>query len=395
MGTTSTYFGGSGGGSTAIPNLSYDILKKATYKSVLTVSGLNNFMMVPQSDTTFVTFEGTTAQALKAGHYTIGDDGTITEDLAPTSLGVNEHPWGGVGKDGNTLLLSQNTSADGIWRKVTWNGSSFSTSQISIFTSPKRQHGCATVLYNGTLLGGCAQSGGSDYYAAAIYPDGTTKNKGFTSGLKYGQQKEVSYSGAADGLYGVGRPSGAQSSSYYYLGMQVYHLGDPDTGAFTIGTTGYEVPVNNTAFSQVSSMAVYPTKQNGVYFSAMDGNSRYGHGVAAHEGITFNFSQSPQITPPINSYQQTSAAETRDDYSNWRHYNGTVTDGRYQSLFAIKDQGFPAGLPSAYSENGLYNRDSKTITNGKIKTIQVGKYLVAAGEVSGTSQHVINVYEVE
>ena len=48
MGTLTSFFGGSGGGAAAIPNITYDSIRKATYKSKFQITGNENPVLIPQ-----------------------------------------------------------------------------------------------------------------------------------------------------------------------------------------------------------------------------------------------------------------------------------------------------------------------------------------------------------
>lgn len=398
MGTTSTYFGGSGGGAAAIPNVSYDPIRKATYKSYLTISQYQNFTMVPMSDTTFATFAGSNTGTMYGGHYTINDDGSITENQAPTSLGVNGAPFAGCATADHVLLYrTTGGSGDGCFDKVAWNGSALSLTNIRTSSGPYSFQCAGAALFNGYLIAMHAEQSGAGIQAAMIRPDGTTQGTGFNTAMKYGTKREVHYTGSAEGVYGFGRPSGGQSSTYYAVGMQLVLPGATSGNDWVIQSLFDELSTNNNTFGQMSGIASWPARTAGAHFFGVDGNSRFGRGMAGREGLSIEFSQSPAASPTTNGETTfPSDAMTHDTYGHWRQYNGTVTDGKDNSLVLISNEGmgsFP--VPSAFDFVGVREFDSKTPSSAAAKTVQVGKYLVAAGESSGTNQMVLNTYEVE
>lgn len=397
MGTTSSFFGGGGGGA-AIPNVSYDSIRKATYKSYLTISQNNNFTMVPMSDTTFATFSGSNTNTLYGGHYTINEDGSITENQAPTSLGVTGAPFAGCATADYVLLYRTTTgSGDGCFDKVAWSGSALSLTNIRISSQPYNYQCAGAVLFNGYLVAIHAEQSSNGIQAAMIRPDGTTQSTGFNTAMKYGQFKQVHYTGAAEGVYAFGRPSGGQSSSYYATGMQLVLPGSTSGNNWVLQSVSDELNTNTNTFDQVDGIASWPSRTAGAHFFGVDGNSRFARGMAGREGISFEFSQSP-ATNPTTAGEITfpSDAMTHDGYGHWRQYNGTVTDGRDNSLVLISNEGMGSySVPSAFDYMGVREFDSKTPSTANVKTVQVGKYLVAAGESSGTNQVVLNTYEVE
>lgn len=399
MGTLTSFFGG-GGGAAAIPNASYDSIRKATYKGVLAIRGADNPTIVPMSDTTFAVLNGTTTQATTAGHYTINDDGTITEDLAPlsSSLGAgNLEPQGATGVADHLIVAATNSSVDGYLAKLAWNGTSFTWTNISTFASSRVQHFAGTCMLNGVLIAVGRESNGTGLYAAAILPDGTTKSSSFASGLYYGDKRRASYCGAADGVYGFGRPSASQSSTVYEVSQEVINLATISGNDYALNAQTHNTTTNNTAFAQISSTACFPTKTSGAHWFAVDGNARFAGGLCSFQGSSFGFSQSPAAATPIGSYiNMASDRFTASDYSNWRQQNGTVMDGRHFSLTQINEAGnIATALPGAYEGIGLTNYGGKTIDQSRIRTAQVGKYLITAGTAYGQDFVVLNTYEVE
>lgn len=395
MGSTSSFFGG--GGSTIIPNVSYDPIRKATYKSYLTISQYQNFRMVPMSDTTFATFAGSNAGTMYGGHYTINDDGSLTENQAPTSLGVNGAPFGGCATADHVLLFRTTTGNDGYLDKVAWSGSALSLTNVRNGSGAYPQQVAGAHLYNGYLVALWAEQSSNGIQAAMIRPDGTTQGTGFNTGMKYGTFREVHYTGSADGVYAFGRPSNGQSSTYYGIGYQLV-LPGATSGTDWVLTSVYDhLTTNSNSFGQMSGIASWPGRTSGAHFFGVDGNSRFGRGMGAREGISMEFSQSPASTPTTNGeITFPSDAMTHDGYGNWRQYNGTVTDGRHNSLVIISNEGMGSyPVPSAMDFLGVREFDSKTPSSANTKNVQVGKYLVVAGESSGTNEMVLNTYEVE
>ena len=396
MGTTSSFFGG--GGSTVIPNVSYDPVRKATYKSFLTISQYENFTMVPMSDTTFATFAGSNTGLMYGGHYTINDDGSLTQNQAPTSLGVNGKPFAGCATADHVLLYRTTTlSGDGCFDKVAWNGSALSLTNIRTSSGPYNFHCAGAALYNGYLVAIHAEQSGANIQASMIRPDGTTQGTSFSTSMKYGQMKQVHYTGSADGVYGFGRPSVGQSSTYYGVGYQLVLPGATSGNDWVLTKVSDLLDTNSNTFDQTDSIASWPSRTAGAHFFGVDGNSRYGRGMGAREGMSIEFSQSPAVTPTTaGEISFASDAMTHDGYGNWRQYNGTVTDGSDNSLVIISNEGMGSyPVPSAMDFLGVREFDSKTPSSANAKTVQVGKYLVAAGESSGTNQMVLNTYEVE
>lgn len=398
MGTLTSFFGGGGGG-VAIPNASYDPIRKATYKSVLTISQSANFKMVPMSDTTFATFSGASnTSTLYGGHYTINTDGSLTQTQAPTSLGVLGTPFAGCATAEHVLLYRTSAGPNGQFDKVAWNGSTLSlTNIISTVSVPASYHCAGTHLYNGYLVAIVAEQSGNAIIYAMIRPDGTTQGAGFTTSMKYGTANQVHYTGASDGVYGFGRPSAGQSSTYYGIGYQFMSPGAISGSNWIMASVADNLATNNTTMDQISSIASWPSRTAGAHFFGVDGNSRYVRGMGAREGLSVEFSQSPAATPTTNGeITFASDAMTHDSYGNWRQYNGTVTDGLDNSLLTISNEGMGGyPVPSAFNYVGLRNANGLTPSTANVNTIQVGKYLVAAGEASGTNQVVLNVYEVE
>jgi hypothetical protein len=397
MGTTSTYFGGSGGGAAAIPNVSYDPIRKATYKSYLTISQYQNFTMVPMSDTTFATFAGSNAGLMYGGHYTINDDGSITENQAPTSLGVNGAPFAGCATADYVLLFRTTTGNDGYLDKVAWSGSALSLTNIRVGSGAFPQQAAGAALFNGYLIALWAEQSSNGIQAAMIRPDGTTQGTGFNTAMKYGEFRQVHYTGAAEGVYAFGRPSGAQSVSYYATGFQLVLPGATSGNDWVIQSLFGELDTGTNTFDMADGIASWPGRTAGAHFFGVDGNSRFARGMAGREGMSFEFSQSPAASPTTSGeIRFPSDGMTHDGYGNWRQYNGTVTDGKDNSLVLISNEGMGGyPIPSAFDFVGFREFDSKTPSSAATKTVQVGKYLVAAGESSGTNQMVLNTYEVE
>jgi hypothetical protein len=398
MGTTSSFFGG-GGGAAAIPNVSYDPIRKATYKSVLSISQNQNFKMVPMSDTTFATFSGSNTNTLYGGHYTINEDGSLTENQAPTSLGVTGAPFAGCATADYVLLHRTTTSSgDGCLDKIAWNGTALSLTNIRISANPWNFHCAGSSLYNGYLIAVCAGQSDTTLQAAMIRPDGTTQSTSFTNAMKYGQTNQVHYTGASDGVHAFGRSSSGQSSSYYGVGYQCVSPGQTDvSGNFVMSLSSDLLDTGSNTFDQISSVSSWPGRTSGAHFFGVDGNSRFGRGAGGRKGLSIEFSQSPATSPTTSGETSfASASLTNSGYGHWRQYNGTVTDGKDNSLVLISNEGmgsFP--VPSALTRLGLRNVDSKTPSDALIKNTQVGKYLVASCEANGTNNVVLNVYEVE
>ena len=392
MGTTSSFFGGSSS-ATAIPNISYDLIRKATYKSVLTIDIVKtNPYFIPYSDTQFAVLSGENSSALKMGHYTIGSDGSLTQNLAPTTLGFNNLSRGGVGNfNGHFLIVSSNNSNDFRMDKVVWNGSSFAVTNISNVASGQEKSLALTSMYNGYMLGSHKRTDGSNMQCAGIDPNGNTISASLTDGTKYGDNDQVAQTGTADGLAYIGRHRDGQSSTVYAIGSQYINLGSISSNTFTFGSTTRKTTHASNQYEQISSIATYPAKQGGAYWFAEDGDNKIASGMVFSKGMA---ASNARNVVGHSSSNFVSLYMADSDYGNFRHYNGTVVCGNRGSVFAV-DESTQIGMPTAFSKMGLRNVDSQNIADGHCRIIQVGKYLVVGADVASSDKIVLNVYEVE
>ena len=391
MGTTSSFFGG--GGSTAIPNISYDLIRKATYKSVLTIDiNKSNPYFIPYSDTQFAVLSGENASALKMGHYTIGSDGSLTQDLAPTTLGFNNQSRGGVGNaNGHFLICSSNSSNDMRFDKVVWNGSAFSLTNISLKAAAQVKSVALTSMYNGYMIGAFKRTDGSNMNCSGIDPNGNTITAELSDGTKYGDNDQVAQTGTADGLAYIGRHADGQSSTVYAIGSQYIGLGSISNNTFTFGSTTRKTTHATNQFEQISSIATYPAKQGGAYWFAEDGDNKIASGMVFGKGMA---ASNARNVVGHSSSNFVSAYMADSDYGNFRHYNGTAVDGNTGTIIAI-DESTQIGMPTSFAKIGLTNVDSQNIHSGECRVIQAGKYLVVAAGVASLDKMVLNVYEVE
>jgi len=391
MGTTSSFFGG--GGSTAIPNISYDLIRKATYKSVLTIDVVKtNAYFIPYSDTQFAVLSGENASPLKMGHYTIGSDGSLTQDLAPTTLGFNNQSRGGVGNaNGHFLICNSNSSNDMRFDKVVWNGSAFSLTNLTNVASGQVKSVALTSMFNGYMLGAHKRTDGSNMECAGIDPNGNTITASLADGTKYGDNDQVAQTGTADGLAYIGRHADGQSSTVYAIGSQYIGLGSVSNNTFAFGSTTRKTTHASNQFEQISSIATYPAKQGGAYWFAEDGDNKIASGMVFSKGMA---ASNARNVLGHSSSNFASLYMASSDYGNFRHYNGTVVDGQNGSIFSV-DSSTQIGMPTAFSKMGLTNVDSQNINSGECRVIQVGKYLVVGADVASLDKIVLNVYEVE
>lgn len=390
MGTLTSFFGGSGGGSTAIPNITYDLIRKATYKSKFQITGNENPVLIPLSDTTFVAFEGGAGSGLTAGHYTINDDGSVTTDQAQTSLSLNARCYGGVGNSNGDILIASQTSSNERFDHINWDGSSFTLTNVTDRSNGELRHICGTSLFNGYLIAAMAETNSTDMYVAVVDPNGTSSQSAFTSQMKYGQNREVACTGTADGIVFMGRSSEGQFSTVYKIGQQYIHLGSLSGGNVTVGSSSRTTNTNNTTFSQVYEIAVHPMRIGGAFWLASDGNNRIAKGTVFSDGMSFDYS-----TAGTSPMQQTSYAKayfTQSNYGNWRQYNGTVMDAQYGALLQI-DENNGSAMPLGLSKTGINDRDGLSINDGTSRTIQCGKYMIKAYRT--TTNIIANVYEIE
>ena len=392
MGTTSSFFGGSGG-ATAIPNISYDLIRKATYKSVLTIDVKKaNAYFIPYSDTQFAVLSGENASPLKMGHYTIGSDGSLTQDLAPTTLGFNNQSRGGVGNaNGHFLICNSNSDNDMRFDKVVWNGSAFSLTNISNRASGQIKSVALTSMYNGYMIGSHKHTDGSNIQCAGIDPNGNTISATLTDGTKYGDNDQVAQTGTADGLAYIGRHADGQSSTVYAIGSQYIHLGSISNNTFTFGSQIRKTTHTSNQFEQISSIATFPAKQSGAYWFGEDGDNRIASGMVFSKGMAATNARNV-LGHSSSNFASLYMADS--DYGNFRHYNGTVVDGNKGSTFVV-DPSTQIGMPTAFSKIGLTNVNSQNINSGDCRVVQVGKYLVVGADVASLDKIVLNVYEVE
>lgn len=393
MGTTSSFFGGSGG-ATAIPNISYDLIRKSTYKSVLTIDIKKTYAyFIPYSDTQFVAYSGNNNDPLTMGHYTIGSDGSLTQDLAPTTLGFNNQSRGGVGNsNGHFLIASSNSSTDYRMDKVVWNGSSFALTNITNVASGSIKHLCFTSMYSGYMLGAHKRTDGSNMQCAGIDPNGNTISASLSDSTKYGDNDQVGCCGTADGLAFIGRHADGQSVTDYAIGSQYIHLGSVSNNTFAIGSQTRDTAHPNSTFQQISAIAIHPAKQGGAYWYASDSNGSIATGMLFSKGMASYTARQSDLRH--NSTTLAKTYMTNSDYGNFRHCNGTVVDGDKGSILAV-DENTQVGMPNAFAKVGIKNVNSQNIEDGQCRVIQVGKYLVVAAPVASLDKMVLNVYEVE
>ena len=392
MGTTSSFFGGSGG-ATAIPNISYDLIRKATYKSVLTIDVKKAYAyFIPYSDTQFAVLSGENASPLKMGHYTIGSDGSLTQDLAPTTLGFDNQSRGGVGNaNGHFLICNSNSSNDMRFDKVVWNGSAFSLTNISVKASGQIKSVALTSMYNGYMIGAFKRTDGSNMNCSGIDPNGNTITAELSDGTKYGDNDQVAQTGTADGLAYIGRHTDGQSSTVYAIGSQYIHLGSISNNTFTFGSTTRKTTHASNQFEQISSIATFPAKQSGAYWFGEDGDNKIASGMVFSKGMAATNARNV-LGHSSSNFASLYMADS--DYGNFRHCNGTVVDGDKGSILGI-DENTQVGMPNSLAKVGLKNVNSQNINSGDCKVIQVGKYLVVAADVASADKVVLNVYEVE